>query len=80
MNVYIKCLIQKHTIRQITITMQTYVIGNNNVPVEGIKYYSNKFGQVMTRFIVDSGDSILGENLIVTESATVHGKTQFKMI
>ena len=32
----------------------------------------------MTSFIVDSGDSILGGNLIVTESATIHGKTQFK--
>ena len=56
----------------------TYIIGNNNVPVDGVKYYSNKFGQVMTSFIVDSGDSILGGNLIVTESATIHGKTQFK--
>ena len=35
----------------------TYIIGNNNVPVDGVKYYSNKFGQVMTSFIVDSGDS-----------------------
>ena len=33
----------------------TYIIGNNNVPIDGIKYYSNKFGQVMTSFIVDSG-------------------------
>ena len=56
----------------------TYVIGNNNVPVDGIKYYSNKFGQVMTSFIVDSGDSILGGNLIVTESTTIHGKSNFK--
>ena len=55
-----------------------YIIGNNNVPVDGVIYYSNKFGQVMTSFIVDSGDSILGGNLIVTESATIHGKTQFK--
>ena len=56
----------------------TYIIGNNNVPVDGIKYYSNKFGQVMTSFIVDSGDSILGGNLIVTESTTIHGKSNFK--
>ena len=52
----------------------TYVIGNNNVPVDGIKYYSDKFGQVMTSFIVDSGDTILDGNLIVTESATIHGE------
>ena len=56
----------------------TYVIGNNNVPVDGVKYYSNKFGQVMTSFIVDSGDSILGGNLIVTESTIIHGKSNFK--
>ena len=56
----------------------TYIIGNNNVPVDGIKYYNNKFGQIMTSFIVDSGDTILGGNLIVTESTTIHGKTQFK--
>ena len=56
----------------------TYIIGNNNVPVDGIKYYSNKFGQVMTSFIVDSGDTILGGNLIVTESTTIHGKSNFK--
>ena len=42
----------------------TYIIGNNNVPVDGIKYYGNKFGQVMTSFIVDNGDSILGGDLI----------------
>ena len=56
----------------------TYIIGNNNVPVDGVKYYSNKFGQVMTSFIVDSGDSILGGNLIVTESTIIHGKSNFK--
>ena len=56
----------------------TYIIGNNNIPVDGIKYYSNKFGQVMTSFIVDSGDTILGGNLIVTESITIHGKSNFK--
>ena len=33
-----------------------YIIGNNNVPVDGVKYYSNKFGQVMTSFIVDPVD------------------------
>ena len=55
----------------------TYVIGNNNVPVDGIKYYSNKFCQVMTSFIVDPGDSILGGNLIVTESTTIQGKSNF---
>ena len=49
----------------------TYIIGNNNIPVDGIKYYSNKFAQIMASFIVDSGDTILGGNLIVTESATV---------
>ena len=56
----------------------TSIIGNNNVPVDGIKYYNNKFGQVMTSFIVDSGDTILGGNLIVTESTTIHGKSNFK--
>ena len=56
----------------------TYIIGNNNVPVDGIKYYNNKFGQIMTSFIVDSGDTILGGNLIVTESTTIHGKSNFK--
>ena len=53
------------------------MIGNNNVPVDGIKYYGNKFGQVMTSFIVDPGDSILGGNLIVTESTTIQGKSNF---
>ena len=52
----------------------TNIIGNNNVPVDGIKY----FGQVMTSFIVDSGDTILGGNQIVKESRTIHGKSNFK--
>ena len=56
----------------------TYIIGNNNVPVDGVKYYGNKFGQVMTSFIVDSGDSILGGNLIVSNDATIHGICDFK--
>ena len=42
----------------------TYIIGNNNIPADGVKYYSNKFGQVMTSFMVDNGDSVLGGNLI----------------
>ena len=56
----------------------TYIIGNNNVPVDGVKYYNNKFGQVMTSFIVDNGDSILGGNLIVTNDTTIHGICDFK--
>ena len=46
----------------------TYIIGNNNIPVDGVKYYNNKFSQVMSSFIVDGGDTILGGNLIVTEA------------
>ena len=56
----------------------TYIIGNNNVPVDGVKYYGNKFGQVMTSFIVNNGDSILGGNLIVSNDATIHGICDFK--
>ena len=56
----------------------TYIIGSNNVPVDGVKYYNNKFGQVMTSFIVDNGDSILGGNLIVTNDTTIHGICDFK--
>ena len=56
----------------------TYIIGNNNVPVDGVKYYDNKFGQVMTSFIVDNGDSILGGNLIVSNDTTIHGTCDFK--
>ena len=29
----------------------TYIIGNNNVPVDGVKYYDNKFGQVITEIL-----------------------------
>ena len=56
----------------------TYIIGNNNIPADGVKYYSNKFGQVMTSFMVDNGDSVLGGNLIVTESTTIHGNCNLK--
>ena len=28
----------------------TYIIGNNNIPVDGVKYFNGKFGQVMTSF------------------------------
>ena len=56
----------------------TYIIGSNNVPVDGVKYYNNKFGQVMTSFIVDNGDSILGGNLIVSNDTTIHGTCDFK--
>ena len=56
----------------------TYIIGNNNIPVNGNLYYNNKFGKLMTSFIVDSGDSILGGNVIISENTTVHGKCDFK--
>ena len=56
----------------------TYIIGNNNIPVDGIKYFNGKFGQVMTSFIVDSGDTILGGNVIISENVTIHGKSDFK--
>ena len=56
----------------------TYIIGNNNVPVDGVKYYGNKFGQVMTSFIVNNGDSILGGNLIVSNDTTIHGICDFE--
>ena len=56
----------------------TYIVGNNNVPVDGVKYYNNKFPQSMTSFIVDGGDSILGGNVIISESTTIHGKCTLK--
>ena len=30
----------------------TYIIGSNNIPVNGNLYYNNKFGKLMTSFIV----------------------------
>ena len=56
----------------------TYIMGNNNIPVDGNLYYNNKFAKVMTSFIVDSGDSILGGNVLVSENLTIHGKSDFK--
>ena len=56
----------------------TYIMGNNNIPVDGNLYYNNKFGKVMTSFIVDSGDSILGGNVLVSENVTILGKCDFK--
>ena len=56
----------------------TYIIRNNNLLVDGVKYYGNKFGQVMRSFMVDNGDSILGGNLIVTDSTTIHGNCNLK--
>ena len=56
----------------------TYIIGNNNIPVNGNLYYNNKFGKLMTSFIVDGGDSILGGNVIISENTTVYGKCDFK--
>ena len=56
----------------------TYIMGNNNIPVDGNLYYNNKFGKIMTSFIVDSGDSVLGGNVLVSENLTIHGKCDFK--
>ena len=56
----------------------TYIIGKNNIPVNGNLYYNNKFGKLMTSFIVDSGDSILGGNVIISENTTVYGKCDIK--
>ena len=56
----------------------TYIMGNNNIPVDGNLYYNNKFGKIMTSFIVDSGDSVFGGNVLVSENLTIHGKGEFK--
>ena len=58
----------------------TYIMGNNNIPVDGSLYYNNKFGKIMTSFIVDSGDSVLGGNVLVSENLTIHGKGDFKNV
>ena len=51
----------------------TYISGNNNIPVNGSKFYNNKFGKVMTSFIVDSGDSILGGNVKISNELNCYG-------
>ena len=50
----------------------TFIDGNNNIALDGTKYYDSKFGKVMASFVVDNGDSILGGNAIISNALTVY--------
>ena len=51
----------------------TYINGNNNIALNGAKYYDNKFGKIMATFIVDGGDSVLGGNVIISNELNCYG-------
>ena len=57
----------------------TYIFGNNNIAVDGGKYYNNKFQKIMASFIVDSGDSVLGGNLLVYNELNCYGNISNKI-
>ena len=52
----------------------TYINGNNDIALDGSKYYDSKFGKVMASFVVDNGDSIFGGNVIISNALTVYDK------
>ena len=51
----------------------TYISGNNNIAVNGEKYYNNKFSKIMASFVVDTGDTLLGGNLAVSNELNCYG-------
>ena len=56
----------------------TYISGNNNIPLNGGKYYDNKFGKIMATFIVDGGDSVLGGNVLISNELNCYGNISSK--
>ena len=50
----------------------TYINGNNNIALDGTKYYDSKFSQIMASFVVDNGDSIFGGNAIISNALIVY--------
>ena len=50
----------------------TYINGNNNIALDGTKYYDSKFSKFMASFVVDNGDSIFGGNAIISNALTVY--------
>ena len=57
----------------------TYISGNNNIAVDGGKYYNNKFHKIMASFVVDSGDTVLGGNVIVSNELNCYGNISNKI-
>jgi hypothetical protein len=55
------------------VSFPTYIEAENNIPVDGLKYYDSKFGQVMCSFAIDKGDSVLGGNVIISNDLSIYG-------
>jgi hypothetical protein len=55
------------------VSFPTYIEAENNIPVDGLKYYDSKFGQVMCSFAIDEGDSVLGGNVIISNDLSIYG-------
>ena len=56
----------------------TYISGNNNIAVDGSKYFENKFGKIMATFVVDTGDTILGGNVLISDELYCYGNISSK--
>ena len=57
----------------------TYISGNDNIALNGEKYYENKFGKIMATFIVDGGDSVLGGNVLISNELNCYGNISNKI-
>jgi hypothetical protein len=55
------------------VSFPTYIEAENNFPVDGLKYYDSKFGQVMCPFAIDKGDSVSGGNVIISNDLYIYG-------
>jgi hypothetical protein len=71
---YFNTTVYDSTSTSFSYDFQTVLDGSAaTIPVNGSKYYGNVFGNVMTSFFVDCGDSIFGGNVLVTNNISLAG-------